>query len=312
MPPHLGKPRTGRIASVHNHLVTIGMPVWNGADVMGRALDSLLAQSWADLEIVISDNASTDGTRDLAAEYVRRDPRVRYIRQAHNIGAQANFEFLLGVARGEYFMWAAVDDVWDRQFVEELRQELERHRDANVAMSAVERLWTDGTLCDVVGWQGDGDPTKLSHLSLGVKVAGGKPYHLFIYGLYRTRFLIDAFIGLPSVIAIDRLFVCQNALATKFRYVDKVLHRRQVTKVSLTQRYQNDDLGRAWTKPFSEWKLVFAGGRFLARSKVIPWTRKIYLPIILTPFVKRAIIGTAVRIVRRARMITKGGTDFPK
>jgi len=291
-------------------LVTIGMPVRNGATVMARALDSLLVQTWPRFEIVISDNASTDNTRELAAEYMRRDPRIRYIRQRENVGARANFAFLLTVARGEYFMWAAVDDYWDQHFVEELRSELEHHRDADLAMSAVERVWPDGRVCDVVAWQGNEDPTNLSHFSLALKLAKGAPYHLFIYGLYRTAFLVEAFVGLPGVIALDRLFVCQNALATRFRYVDKILHRRQVTKIALTERYKDDDLGRAWMNWFAEWKLAIVGGLFLARSKIIPVVRKVYLPLLVGIFAKRAAIGSAVRLSRKLKTAAKRRSAF--
>jgi glycosyltransferase involved in cell wall biosynthesis len=98
--------------------VTVGVPVWNGARYLDHCLDSLLAQTYDDMEIVISDNASTDRTPEICRAYCLRDERVSYHRQPHNIGAAANYNFLVQQARGELFKWAAHDDVCAPEFVE--------------------------------------------------------------------------------------------------------------------------------------------------------------------------------------------------
>ncbi|WP_126455396.1 glycosyltransferase family 2 protein [Sulfuriflexus mobilis] len=105
--------------------VSIGMPVYNGEDYIREALDSLLEQSFSDFELIISDNASTDSTSDICQEYVKKDERIRCIRQTHNAGALFNFQFVLNEARGEYFMWAACDDKWDSSWIEKLLHMLE-------------------------------------------------------------------------------------------------------------------------------------------------------------------------------------------
>lgn len=91
--------------------VSIGMPVYNGTPFIRDALNSLLAQTFTDFELIISDNASTDGTEAICREYAAKDARIRYVRQAENRGATANFQFVLDQAEGEYFIWAAADDL---------------------------------------------------------------------------------------------------------------------------------------------------------------------------------------------------------
>lgn len=98
-------------------VVSIGMPVYNGERDLARALDSLLAQSFADFELIISDNASVDATGDICAAYAQLDHRVQHIRQQGNIGAAANFRYVLEAAGGEFFMWAAADDTWRPDFI---------------------------------------------------------------------------------------------------------------------------------------------------------------------------------------------------
>jgi glycosyltransferase involved in cell wall biosynthesis len=109
--------------------VSIGLPVFNGEQFLIRALDSLLAQNYSDFELIISDNGSTDGTEKICKDYASRDHRIRYIRQSQNLGSHENFNFVLRESRGEYFMWAAADDLWDRNFIDSLLKSLESNSD---------------------------------------------------------------------------------------------------------------------------------------------------------------------------------------
>lgn len=112
--------------SQNTTLVSIGMPVYNGEKYIREAIDSLLEQTFGDFELIISDNASTDATESICRTYAEQDSRIRYVRQPNNIDALPNFQFVLNEANGEYFMWAACDDVWDRNWVGGLRSALEK------------------------------------------------------------------------------------------------------------------------------------------------------------------------------------------
>ena len=100
--------------------VSIGMPVYNGAKYIREALDSLLAQTFTDFELIISDNASTDDTKNICLAYAEKDSRIKYLLQNKNMGAGANFMFVLDRAVGEHFMWAAADDYWSSNWLEVL------------------------------------------------------------------------------------------------------------------------------------------------------------------------------------------------
>lgn len=109
--------------------VSIGMPVHNGARHIRAALDSLLSQTFADFNLIVSDNASTDGTADILRQYALGDPRIVHVRQPENIGAEANFKFVFAAANSEYFMWAAADDIRSADFLERNLLFLESHPD---------------------------------------------------------------------------------------------------------------------------------------------------------------------------------------
>ena len=96
------------------------MPVYNAEKFIRRALDSLLGQTFDDFELIISDNASTDGTELICIKYASIDQRIRFLRQVKNIGAATNFQFVLDEAVGEYFVFAAHDDWWGPNFIQEL------------------------------------------------------------------------------------------------------------------------------------------------------------------------------------------------
>jgi glycosyltransferase involved in cell wall biosynthesis len=103
-----------------NHItprVSIGLPVFNGSEYLQEALNSLLAQTFADFELIIADNASTDNTQTICEEYVARDPRVRYYRNDKNIGAMQNWYYTFRLSSGEFFLGAAHDDVFHPEFL---------------------------------------------------------------------------------------------------------------------------------------------------------------------------------------------------
>lgn len=109
--------------------ISIGMPVHNGGGYLRLVLDSLLTQTFSDYELLISDNASTDDTQAICLEYAARDSRIRYTRQATNIGAGNNFRFVLRQAKSRYFMWAAADDLRSEDFLECNHRFLATHPD---------------------------------------------------------------------------------------------------------------------------------------------------------------------------------------
>jgi glycosyltransferase involved in cell wall biosynthesis len=98
-------------------LVSIVLPVYNGVDTLAPVVESVLAQTWTDLELVISDNASSDGTEHLARRFAREDPRVVYRRQASNVGLLNNFTSAAARARGTYLRWIGDDDWLAPDFV---------------------------------------------------------------------------------------------------------------------------------------------------------------------------------------------------
>ncbi|MEH2232635.1 MAG: glycosyltransferase [Nostoc sp.] len=112
--------------NIQSPKVSIGLPVYNGENFIKEAIDSILNQTFEDFELIISDNASSDRTEAICQAYVTQDRRVRYFRNSENLGAADNFNRVFRAATGEYFKWAAHDDVCAPTFIAECVKVLDR------------------------------------------------------------------------------------------------------------------------------------------------------------------------------------------
>ncbi|PPS41151.1 glycosyltransferase family 2 protein [Chroococcidiopsis sp. TS-821] len=113
--------------------VSIGMPVYNGEVYLEAALNSLLAQTFEDFEIIISDNGSTDKTEDICRAYAAQDRRIRYYRNEQNLGAGWNFNRVLELSTGEFFRWACHDDVCAPELLAQCVAVLDAHPEVVLA-----------------------------------------------------------------------------------------------------------------------------------------------------------------------------------
>lgn len=124
--------------------LTIGLPVYNSERYLPQALDSLLAQTFGDFEVIISDNASTDGTEAICREYAARDNRIRYLREPENRGASWNFNRVFEVSDSEYFKWAAHDDYCAPTFLADCVSVLDADPSVVCCHSKTQKVDSDG------------------------------------------------------------------------------------------------------------------------------------------------------------------------
>jgi glycosyltransferase involved in cell wall biosynthesis len=203
-------------------LVTIGLPVYNGARYLEGAVRSLLGQTQQDFALLISDNCSTDGTREMCKRLAAEDSRVRYARQETHRGAARNFATVLRMARSPFFMWAAHDDLWAPEFLSETSTLLTEHPDAIGAMTAIEFIdHNDNPLWRMTM------PRALSDRNALVRarsVQGGG--WEVIYGLYRREVLTD--VRLEQTFGGDIAFVFALALRGRFVTSERVLRARRM------------------------------------------------------------------------------------
>jgi glycosyltransferase involved in cell wall biosynthesis len=126
--------------------LTVGLPVYNGEKYVAESLEALLGQSFTDFELIISDNASTDGTGDICRRYEKQDSRVRYFRQPRNVGLAPNHNYVAEQARGELFKWASNDDLYARDLLERCVAALDEDQEVVLAHSWSAKVDDSGTV----------------------------------------------------------------------------------------------------------------------------------------------------------------------
>jgi glycosyltransferase involved in cell wall biosynthesis len=260
-------------------LVSIGLPTFNRASLIKKALDSLLAQTYGNFELIISDNCSTDETEKVCREYAIKDKRISYIKQKENIGLIANSLFVLTCASGEYFMWACDDDWWDTKFIELLKKPLDENPDYGVAMSSFVREYTDGEWHSQLMYSGGNDLTNLTHEENFYKMAWPKrPMQCVLLGLHRTEF-IKRFMNrpYPKCERHDRVMAAEFALCTKIYTLPDILYKKTMHEISPLVRHKEtyDELDRPWRHH----RYFYQVGRKVILSGLVPFSRKItFLP----------------------------------
>jgi glycosyltransferase involved in cell wall biosynthesis len=135
--------------------VSLGLPVFNGEPYFATALEQMLGQTYGDFELIISDNASTDGTQDIARAYGARDKRIRYFRQASNIGIGNNWSFVARHARGPWLKWVSANDEYLPQLLEECLVPLQRNPDVVLSYGRTQFIDLEGNKLEV--YDGDFD-----------------------------------------------------------------------------------------------------------------------------------------------------------
>jgi len=226
--------------------VSIGLPVYNGDAFLAAAIDTLLAQTFTDFELIISDNASTDGTEAICRERAARDPRVRYIRHDVNMGAMRNFNHVVELARGEYFKWAAHDDMHEPAYVERCVEALDRHADVVLACTKLIDIDDDGNRkhVDVPDLRWDSSRPNVRFRALA------NPHHRCesVFGVIRTDVLRNTML-LSDYAGCDRVLLAQIALAGKFYEVPEVLFLHREHKKRSTKQFKNEQTRTEWFNP---------------------------------------------------------------
>ncbi|MFB3892212.1 MAG: glycosyltransferase family 2 protein [Phycisphaerae bacterium] len=255
--------------------VSIGLPVYNGGNYLRAAVDSLLAQTFGDFELIISDNASTDSTPDIAQEYARKDGRVRYIRSDENRGAAWNFNNVFHLSKGEYFKWSAHDDTCAPDFIRKCVDILDSRPEVVVCTTQACYLSPDGQ--------------PYPRPEYNVRMGSARPHERFhdlicisygclpVFGLIRRDVLArTGLIG--AYVASDLVLVAELALHGPIHEIPECLLFNRDHADRLTRAYPTAHSRGGWFNPALAGKVIFPTWRllpeFVAAIKRSPLDRR--------------------------------------
>ncbi len=204
--------------------LTIGLPVYNGERFLEETLESIRAQTYADFQVLISDNCSTDRTQEICSEFAQSDPRVVYERQNRNVGAVANYNHVARSAGTRYFKWAAADDVLLPTFLDQCMSVLENQPQFISCCSKVTRIDENSR---VLGPEVDMVRRSSARISTRFGDAITRQHTCFsIFGVYRTSVLMQTDL-LDAHVGADRTLLAQLALFGPTYEVDEHLLLRR-------------------------------------------------------------------------------------
>ncbi|GAA1561500.1 glycosyltransferase family 2 protein [Kribbella sancticallisti] len=203
--------------------LTVGLPVYNGEQYLSESLDALLGQSYGDYEMIISDNASTDGTEEICRDYLARNARLSYVRQPVNIGAAPNHNYVFEQSRTELFKWASHDDLYGRDLLLRCVEALDADRDLVLAHAWQAIIDGAGDIVLKVDYPLDTDnpsaPERFKSLLLTV---GGDDF----YGVIRSEVLRRTPLH-ASYHHADRTIMAELVLHGRFHQVPELLYFRR-------------------------------------------------------------------------------------
>lgn len=269
--------------------VSVGMAVYNGEPFLPFTIDSLLTQTYRDIELVICDNCSTDRTQQICEDYAARDPRVRYYRNPTNIGVARNYNRAFSLSRGEYFKYASADDYYAPSLIEKCVAMLDRRPDAVLCYPKTQlvddRNEPIGVYEDKLDLQQPLPHKRLSHLLWNMVLCNA------VYGLQRAsvRRQVRPYAPYPSS---DTVFLAELALFGTFVELPERLFFRRMFERSMEkypspyERMKIYDPGNNSRWLFPNWTLFFdhlvaihraplsLRERLLCYSKMHIWLRR--------------------------------------
>ncbi len=285
-------------------LVSIGLPVRNAGERVVEVVRSVLAQNHEHLELVISDNDSTDDTEDVCRELARSDGRIAYHRQPRNIGLLNNFRYVVGAAKGTYFRWIGDDDRLEPGFASRCLEVFAEDPRLILVTTGISYATEDGeehTAAYHGAAMGSDDPVERFVEFMHLLNAS----HLVIDPLYGMM-LRDTMAAIPrrNMLHEDEVFATKLALAGPWGHVSDVL----------AQRVWKDDqvaaLGRRLEVPMWQWRIRNA----LQARETLRWLRQVDLTDEQRRRAQAAVYGMYVTrqwkvIQRRGRKLVRMATS---
>jgi glycosyltransferase involved in cell wall biosynthesis len=240
--------------------LSIGLPVYNGDKFLAAALDSLLSQTFGDFELIISDNASSDGTEEIGRRYAGLDGRIRYVRNQVNLGAAENFDRVFQLSASPYFKWAAHDDLCAPDYLQRCVDFLDREESV--------------ILCHARTREIDEHATPVRDYAAKPKLGSAKAHERFyecicvghpqvhVFGVVRAAVLRRTRL-IGSYASSDRVLLGELALRGRFHELPDILFYRRAHATQSYKMHPGRHSYQAWFDPRRAGKITFPHWRLL-------------------------------------------------
>jgi glycosyltransferase involved in cell wall biosynthesis len=272
--------------------VSIAVPAYNCERYIAQSVESLLGQTFADFELVISDNASTDNTEEICRKYVALDKRVRYVRRTENIGGPGNFRYVWSLCKGEYHKWSTADDYWAPTFLEQSVAILDAKPDVVLCYPKTRIIGADGApLSDYDDRLHLVDPSARVRFNDLLRLIGLCNAHLGL--IRRSAMAKTRLIGAEQ--NSDTHFLAELTLLGKFWLLPETLFFRRYHPTSSSSKRDDKEHQRAYYAPSRK-----SSSRLHLWRKYVYFLRAICLAPV-NPGEKLALLSDLTRFARWER-----------
>ncbi len=201
--------------------VSLALPVYNGGRFIADALNSIVAQTYRNFELIITDNASDDGTERICRDFAAKDARIKYFRNEKNLGAGPNHNKGFHLSSGEYFKWCACDDYISPTFLARCVAALDGAPDVALAYGTTESVDEDGRIIPLIGSMGP-DVSRGAPGARMYKVLAYKGTCYEIFGLFRRSVLAQTTLQ-RMYYGSDHSLLAEVALLGRFTFVHEAI-----------------------------------------------------------------------------------------
>lgn len=234
--------------------VTIGIPVYNEEKYIAQTLLSAVGQTYQDIRILVSDNASTDSTFEIIQDIANQYSNIKVIRQPHNIGATANFEYVMQLADTEYFCWLGGHDILEKEYIQKALNIYESAESLALVYPESQTINEEGSL--LPHYLNSRIDTSALNMVIGpIKLLKNLGACTAIHGLFRTKQIQQY--KIKEIVGADGAVLYFISLMGKIKSVGEILYfRREVRKenpVQIMKRYNEYGLkNRSVSNPYKE------------------------------------------------------------
>lgn len=223
--------------------VSLGIPVYNESRFLKKTIDSLLNQTYSNIEIIAIDNASTDNSFRILEEYSNKDPRLKIFKNDKNIGLSNNFNLLVSKSSGEYFGWIGAHDIYNKDYIEKMVSKIIKNNNSSVVFSNVSKIDSDNKIIinkKETGFQLLNNNKFIRLLKIPWLIKGSGD---IVMGMFEVDKLKKTDLFSKSVLWADVFLVYQLASTGKIIRINEVLRSR---------RYFRED-----EREFDSWELKY-------------------------------------------------------
>jgi glycosyltransferase involved in cell wall biosynthesis len=282
-------------------LVSIGIPTFNRASSLPKSVDAALQQTYPNIEVIISDNASTDDTLSICEKFVETDKRVTYIRQQSNVGAAKNFGEVLQYSTGQYFMWLADDDWIDPNYIEECVKELIKYPDYSLIIGKT-KVYVNRELVreEIMNLEQESGMDRMLTYYPQACVA--------FYGLMRRSQISK--IPIMNTIGCDWLVIASLAYLGKIKTILHVsIHKDEICINSKISTKRLDSVDFQGNNPFLV--VALSAAKYILTNPQIYGSLNILQRIVLSQKVLICLLRTKHYPISRAKILTSLRSRIP-